>query len=355
MKKIFSLTFIMAALFILNACTSNALVIYMPKEYISEDLIDAFEQETGIQVALRYFDSNEVLLTNAKVNSYDLIIPSDYAIEELAAGDYLKPLDWDRIDFDKADFSVNLSNAIDQLNTGGFDILEYSLPYFWGTVGLIYNNTKTGLYEDLVEEEWNILNNPNYSKMIYDSSRDAFMAALYANNFEMNNATSTEVNVAKNWLIDAYSKSNASIKSDEILSEAIDNNTPYDVAMVYSGDAVYILQENEKYSYFVPTWTNVWIDGYVIPTNTKHEDWAYEFINFMSTYDALLDNATEMGYSPISEAVYQNLYQDEEFNWDNDRIGYAFSVPYTNFEFFRYDVELKKLMDDAWELVILSN
>lgn len=71
MKKIFSLTFIMAALFILNACTSNALVIYMPKEYISEDLIDAFEQETGIQVALRYFDSNEVLLTNAKVNSYD--------------------------------------------------------------------------------------------------------------------------------------------------------------------------------------------------------------------------------------------------------------------------------------------
>ena len=193
MKKIFSLTFIMAALFILNACTSNALVIYMPKEYISEDLIDAFEQETGIQVALRYFDSNEVLLTNAKVNSYDLIIPSDYAIEELAAGDYLKPLDWDRIDFDKADFSVNLSNAMEQLNTDGFDILEYSLPYFWGTVGLIYNNTKAGLYEDLVEEEWNILNNPNYSKMIYDSSRDAFMAALYANNFEMNNATSTEV------------------------------------------------------------------------------------------------------------------------------------------------------------------
>src|SRR5690554_3818575 len=130
MKKLFSITFLMAVAFILTACTSNTLVIYMPKEYISEDLVDAFEQETGIQVSLRYFDSNEVLLTNAKVNSYDLIIPSDYAIEELAAGDYLKPLDWDRIDFDKADFSVNLSNAIEKLNTGGFDILEYSLPYF---------------------------------------------------------------------------------------------------------------------------------------------------------------------------------------------------------------------------------
>src|SRR5690554_3759422 len=130
MKKIFSIIFVSTALFILNACTGNSLVIYMPKAYISEDVVDQFEAETGIKVSLRYFDSNEVLLTNAKVNSYDLIIPSDYAIEELAAGDYLKPLDWDRIDFDKADFSVNLSNAIEKLNTGGFDILEYSLPYF---------------------------------------------------------------------------------------------------------------------------------------------------------------------------------------------------------------------------------
>jgi len=75
----------------------------------------------------------------------------------------------------------------------------------------------------------------------------------------------------------------------------------------------------------------------------------------MTTYDAMLDNATEMGYSPVAEAVFQDLYADEEFNWDDYRIGYAFSVPYANFEFFRYDVDLKRLMDDAWELVILSN
>ncbi len=354
MKKIYTLTFLMAALFILSACTSNALVIYMPKEYISEDLVDAFEAETGINVALRYFDSNEVLLTNAKVNSYDLIIPSDYAIEELAVEGYLKALDWDRIDFELEDLSVNLSNAIDVLDTEGFDILEYAMPYFWGTIGLIYNNTIDGLYEDLVDQEWGILNDATYSKMIYDSSRDAFMAGLYANDFAMKTATAAQVETAKDFLIDAYSKSNAVIKSDEILSEAISNQTPYDVAMVYSGDAVYILQETDNYSFFVPTMTNVWIDGFVIPENTKQEDWAYEFINFMTTYDSLLENATAMGYSPISEQVYLDLYADEEFNWDNDRIGYAFSVAYQNFEFYRYDADLKRLLDDAWELVILS-
>lgn len=354
MKKLFSITFLMAVAFILTACTSNTLVIYMPKEYISEDLVDAFEQETGIQVSLRYFDSNEVLLTNAKVNSYDLIIPSDYAIEELAVEGYLKAIDWDRVDYDLADLSDNLNNAINQLDQDGFDLLEYAMPYFWGTIGLIYNNTVSGLYEDLLAEEWNILNNADYSKMIYDSSRDAFMAALYAHGFEMETATSSQVNTARDFLIDAYSKSNAVIKSDEILSEAIDNQTPYDLAMVYSGDAVYILQETDDYSYFVPSMSNVWIDGFVIPENTKHEDWAYEFINFMTSYDSLLDNATEMGYTPIDEAVYQDLYTDEEFNWDDDRIGYAFSVPYQNFEFYRYDADLKSLLDNAWELVILS-
>ncbi|WP_035357417.1 ABC transporter substrate-binding protein [Acholeplasma granularum] len=355
MKKIFSFMFILVALFMLSACTGNALVIYMPKEYISEDLVDAFEKEYGVKVALRYFDSNEVLLTNAKVNSYDLIIPSDYAVEELAVEGYLKKLDWDRIDFDQADFSNSLDIAMTQLKTDGFDILEYAMPYFWGTIGLIYNNTKPQLLTDLETEGWGILNNESYSKMIYDSSRDAFMAALYAHDHNVNDATSAEVNVAKDWLINAYSKSNAVIKSDEILSEAINNQTPYDVAMVYSGDAVYILQETDNYSFYVPEWTNVWIDGFVIPENTKHEDWAYDFINFMTTYESLLDNATEMGYSPISQAVHDALIEDTEFNWDNDRIGYAFSVPYTNFEIYRHNSELKRLIDDAWELVILSN
>lgn len=355
MKKIFSLIFVSTALFILNACTGNSLVIYMPRAYISEDLVDQFEAETGIKVALRYFDSNEVLLTNAKVNSYDLIIPSDYAVEELAAEGYLKALDWDRIEFDQADFTTGLSVAINALKSDGFDFLEYAMPYYWGTIGLIYNNTIVGLHEDIQTEQWGILNNAKYSKMIYDSSRDAFMAALYANGFNMETATSAQIDVAKNWLIDAYSKSNAVIQSDEILSEAINNQTPHDVAMVYSGDAVYILQETDNYSFFVPEQTNVWIDGFVIPENTKHEDWAYEFINFLSSYDPMLENTIEMGYTPVREDVYQTLFDDEEFNWDDERIGYAFSVPYVNFEFFRYDNDLKRLMDDAWELVILSN
>ncbi|CDR30691.1 Spermidine/putrescine-binding periplasmic protein precursor [Acholeplasma oculi] len=354
MKKVYTALFILAAVFILNACGSNELVIYMPKEYISEDVVMAFEAEKGIKVSLRYFDSNEVLLTNAKVNSYDLIIPSDYAIEELATEGFLKKLDWEKIDFESSEMNESLVTTLNQLESDGFDFLEYSMPYFWGTVGLIYNNTIEGLESDVETLEWAILNESKYSKMIYDSSRDAFMAGLYANDLRMANPTQTNINTAKDFLIDANSKSNASIKSDEILTEAIGGQTPYDVAMVYSGDAVYILQETDNYSFYVPEWSNVWIDGFVIPNNTKHEDWAYEFINFMSSYEASLENTYAMGYTPVRQDVLEELLADEEFAWD-DRISYAFTVPVVNFEFYRYNATLKSMIDDAWELVILSN
>lgn len=354
MKKIFGLMFVLVAAFILNACTSNELVLYMPKEYISLDVVQAFEEETGIKVALRYFDSNEVLLTNAKVNSYDLIIPSDYAIEELANEGFIKPLDWEKIDFDSSDFSTKMVQALDSLEDSGFDMLNYAMPYFWGTVGMIYNNTIPGLDTVIAEQGWGILNNASYSKMIYDSSRDAFMAALNAADQRMSSADQTAINAAKDWLINAYSQPNTYIKSDEILTEAIGGETPYDVAMVYSGDAVYILQETEAYSYYVPEWSNVWMDGFVIPTNTKHEQWAYDFINFMSSYEQNLENTWAMGYTSIRQDVIDELLDDEEFNLDA-RIEYAFDVPFTNFEFYRYDADLKSKIDDAWELVILSN
>lgn len=354
MKKIFGLIFVVAAAFILNACTSNELVLYMPKEYISLDVVSAFEEETGIKVALRYFDSNEVLLTNAKVNSYDLIIPSDYAIEELAAGGFIKPLDWEKIDFNTDDFSTKMVGTLTSLESSGFDMLEYAMPYFWGSVGMIYNNTLPQLETDIMAQGWSILNNASYSKMIYDSSRDAFMAALNANGNRMSDADQTMINEAKDWLIGAYNQPNTFIKSDEILTEAIGGETPYDVAMVYSGDAVYILQETEAYSYYVPEWSNVWMDGFVIPTNTKHEQWAYDFINFMSSYEQNLENTYAMGYTSIRQDVIDELLADDTFNLDT-RIEYAFDVAFTDFEFYRFDQELKSMMDDAWELVILSN
>ncbi len=358
MKKLYVLTVLAVAAILLTACgPSNELVVYMPKEYISEDVVLAFEEEYGIKVALRYFDSNEVALTQAKVNNYDLIIPSDYAIEELATEGYLKEIDWTRLDIETDDLSTKLTEVLAELESDGFDLLKYSMPYFWGTIGIIYDNTKAGLAAQLEAEGWNAFQDQALTKMIYDSPRDAFMAALYAQStpISMSTATQADIDAAEQWLKDSWGD-NTYLKSDEILEEAI-GAVPYDIAMVYSGDAAYILQNTPEYSFFVPEWTNVWVDGFVIPKNTQHEDWAYDFINFMSSYDAVLDNTLEMRYSPIRQDVLDELLtytevdpEEEDPFYVDDRINLAFNftVDQFNYEFYRYDNDLKDMIDEGY-------
>lgn len=365
MKKLYVLVTLAVSLLLLASCgPSNELVIYMPKEYISDDVVSAFQDETGIKVALRYFDSNEIALTNVKVNQYDLVIPSDYAIEELAEEGFIKELNWDLIDFDKNDFSESLTEVLEQLEEDGFDLLKYSMPYFWGTIGLIYNNEKVGLEEQLEEEGWGVLLDQSLNKMIYDSPRDAFMAALYAQNppVFMSQATSSNIDAAEQWLKDTWGAKTV-LKSDEILEEAI-GDVPYDVAMVYSGDAAYILQNNESYSFFIPEWTNLWVDGFVIPVNTQHEDWAYAFINFMSSYEATLDNTLEMRYSPIRQDVLDELLTYTEIDPEEEdpfyidervEVAFAFDIATLNYEFYRYNEELRALIDDAYNDFVINH
>lgn len=365
MKKLYVIVTLIVSLLLLASCgPSNELVIYMPKEYISDDVVQAFQDETGIKVTLTYFDSNEIALTNVKVNQYDLVIPSDYAIEELAEEGFIKELDWDQIEFDHDDFSTPLAEVLSQLEDDGFNLLKYSMPYFWGTIGLIYDNEKVGLDEQLIDEGWNVLLDQSLKKMIYDSPRDAFMAALYAQTppVFMSQATASNINAGLTWLNSTWGDKTY-LKSDEILEEAI-GDVPYDVAMVYSGDAAYILQNNEQYSFFIPEWTNIWVDGFVIPKNTQHEDWAYQFINFMSTYDSTLDNTLEMRYSPIRQDVLDELLtyteidpEEEDPFYIDDRvaIAFAFNTADLNYEFYRYNENLRALIDDAYNDFLISH
>ncbi|MBN3490206.1 extracellular solute-binding protein [Acholeplasma equirhinis] len=352
MKKMWALAFVAFATFMMTACTSSDLIIYMPKEYIADGIVQAFEEEYGIKVDLRTFDSNEIALTQARISRYDLIIPSDYAIEEFADAGLIQELDWDKIEFDPADFSEALVDTLAELEEAGFDLLKYAMPYFWGTIGLIYDNTKEGLAEQLEEEGWGILADQSLTKMIYDSPRDAFMAALYAQDpvVYMSDATQSDVEAARDWLISTKG-TNTVLLSDEILDQAIGGNVPYDIAMVYSGDAVYILQETDDYSFFIPEYSNVWVDGMVIPKNAVNVDMAYNFINFISSYEVSLENTWGMGYSPVRQDVLDELMADEEFNWDDERIGYAFALDTTlfSYEFYRFNNELKKWIDDSYD------
>src|SRR5690554_3599902 len=139
MKKMYLVLFAVFATFMLNACSSNVLIIYTPKDYMSEAVVMAFEAEFGVEVEIRQFESNEVALTQARINRYDLIIPSDYAIEEFAEEGLIKELDWEKIDFDDAAFTAALVSILAELEDEGFDLLKYAFPYFWGTIGLIYD------------------------------------------------------------------------------------------------------------------------------------------------------------------------------------------------------------------------
>lgn len=355
MKKIFVMMLMVVSVFVLAACGENKLVIYLPSEYIADGIVEAFEAETGIKVDIRTFDSNETAIAQAQYNSYDLIVPSDYAIEEFANKGLIKELDWNKIEFNNDDFASSLKDVLAEMNTQGFDYLKYAMPYYWGTFGFLYDNEKFEK-EEVETIGWNMFQNQSITKMIYNSPRDAFMTALYSLNpmVKMADATEADVIKAKEWLI-AAKGSNTYILSDEILDSASGGKKPYDIAMVYSGDAVYLLQETEGYSYAIPQNTNVFIDGFVIPTNAKHEDWAYQFINFISSYDIVLENTSWIGYSPVRQDVLETLLADEEFTYD-ERIEYAFNVDVTkfNYEFYRHDENLKNWIDKNYDLFIFA-
>ncbi len=352
MKKIWLLAVSVFSVFILAGCNLEAdLKIYLPNDYINKDVVRAFEKETGKKVALVTFDSNEVALSQVKVNSYDVVIPSDYGIEELAKENYLQKIDWTKIEAlnKETDLNEGLKTQLELLKTDGghgFDFLEYAVPYFWGSLGLLYNSSVEGLEEKVKSQGWSILADQSLETMIYDSSRDAFMAALAKDNIRLDEATDAQIKTAKEWLISAKGKK-TSIKSDEILDEAIGGKTPYDVAMVYSGDAVYIMQETENYKYYAPELTNIWIDGFVIPQNAKNTELAYEFINYLSSYDANLENTAEIGYtSPRNDVVLELLKTDE---FKEERIAITFKVEgIVQSQFFRYNNKLKESLVDAW-------
>src|SRR5690606_28868018 len=144
--------------------------------------------------------------------------------------DLIQELDWEKIDFDQADFTVGLASALEELDEAGFDLLNYAMPYYWGTIGLIYDNEKEGLEAKLEEQGWAILGDQSVTKMIYDSSRDAFMAALYAQDpiVKMADATQADITAAKNFLIGAKGANKIGRAS---CRESVDHGRPRDARL----------------------------------------------------------------------------------------------------------------------------
>ncbi len=351
MKKVLSLFVLVMFVFFLAACESKeTLKVFIWGEYIDESLVELFEETYDVNVDIIIFESNEAAVLQVKSSSFDIIVPSDYAIEELAAGGYLQEMDWTRLEnISKDDMSagyLGLLNQIDDFAVTGKKILDFAVPYFWGNIGIIYN--KDVVSQQTVEAAgWDILADQDLRVMFYDISRDATMIALraiYGQDINPNEATDVELAAAEQWLKDAKGPKTRYLTT-EIYDVFLDPAT-IDVAHAFSGEAIYLLPDNPNLGYFVPTeGTNVWTDMLAIPENAKNTDLAYTFIDFMMSYENALVNSETVGYTSPREdvadeivrlGIYGPEYQIEVRAYD---------------QIHRYDADLKQKIEQLWSRV----
>ena len=322
----------------------QTLHIYNWGEYTGEEVLGMFEELTGAKVVMDNFDSNEQMYIKvANGESYDILVPSDYMIQRLIQEDMLQKLDKSKI-----------QSGLDQLNP---DVLglpydpnnDYSVPYFWGTVGIVYDKTKVSL-EDLKKDGFGIFLDEKYKGDIYlyDSERDSFMMALKDLGYSMNTSNEQELQAAYDWLVQSVQTMEPEIVTDEIIDNMAQGRKA--LGLIYSGDAAYVMSENEDMGFYMPeTGTNIWSDAMVIPKNAKNVDLAHEFINFMCTYEAAMDNSSYVGYtSPNLEVM------DELSSEGGDYDGINAYVPRTGYEkdeVFEYNEVSRKIISDLWSRV----
>ena len=290
---------------------SNVLKLYLPGEYLGENVISDFEKQFGVRVIVENFDSNEMMYTKLMAGDrYDVVIPSDYMIERLMKEDYLQKIDKSLIpNMENMDEAV-LGMSYDPRN-------DWSIPYFWGSVGLVYNHENVD--PATVEREgWEILRDTDYAGRIYiyDSERDSFMMAFKALGYSMNTEDPDEINAAYEWLLQMNNTMSPVYVTDEVIDSMM--NGYKDIAVVYSGDATVILDENEEMSFYMPEQgTNIWCDAMVIPANAENPKLAHEFINYMLTYEAAFDNTETVGYTSPNAEVFEEMTTSEDLYAEN--------------------------------------
>ena len=331
-----------------QAFAGQTLHLYLPGEYISDEMLSNFEQQTGAQVVVDNFDSNEQMYIKvANGESFDVLIPSDYMIQRLIDEDLLMKLDPEKVD-----------EAIVQLDDQVCDLAydpgnQYSVPYFWGTVGIVYDKEKVS-QEDLEKDGWNIFRNPKYKGdvYLYDSERDQFMSALKNLGYSMNTSDSQELKDAFDWLSDVVRTMEPEIVTNEIIDNMANGRKA--LGMVYSGDATYILQENDQMGYYLPKeGTNLWVDAMCIPKSAANPELAYAFINYAASYEAQMINSSYVGYTATNKEAEDELAATE-FDGTN---AYIPRTGYAKDEVFEYNPDSRKTIAQYWSQVkiIASN
>lgn len=341
---------LVASLFGLNKSAGSqpyagqTLHVYNWGEYTGENIISGFEELTGAKVIMDNFDSNEQMYIKvANGDAYDVLVPSDYMIQRMMQEKMLQKLEPET----RKECLGELADAIKGLPYDPKN--EYSIPYFWGTVGIVYDKTKVS-EEDLEKDGWDIFLDQKFKGDIYlyDSERDSFMMALKALGYSMNTTSQDELNDAYNWLIQCVQTMDPEIVTDEIIDNMAQARKA--LGLIYSGDAAYVMSENENMGFYVPkSGTNLWSDAMVIPKNAKNPKLTNEFIRYITSYDAAMDNSSYVGYTSPNKEVMEELGGK---GGDYDGINaYTPRAGYDKDEVFQYDEITRKIIADLWSRV----
>ena len=324
----------------------QTLHVYNWGEYTGENIIQDFEEKTGATVVMENFDSNEQMYIKvANGESYDILVPSDYMIQRLIDEDYLQ-----KLDPDKLDCMDLLADAVKGLPYDPNN--EYSVPYFWGTVGIVYDTTVVD-EEDLVNEGFNIFLDEKYKGNIYlyDSERDSFMMALKALGYSMNTEDASELQQAYDWLVQCVRTMEPEIVTDEIIDNMVQGRKA--LGLIYSGDAAYVMSENEDMGFYLPeTGTNLWSDAMVIPANAKNPDLAHEFINHVCSYEGAYDNSSYVGYTSPNQEVMDEL--SGEGGYYEGINAYIPRTDNNQDEVFVFNDDTRKIISNLWSKVKIA-
>ncbi|MFD0671204.1 PotD/PotF family extracellular solute-binding protein [Cohnella sp. GCM10027633] len=280
----------------------NTLTIYNWGDYIDPDLLEEFEEQTGITVIYQTFDSNEAMMTKIEQGgtTFDISIPSDYAISKMKEEGLLVPLDHAKL--------PNLAHIDPRFMDLAFDPgNQYSIPYFWGTVGIVFNPSLVG---DHKFTSWNELWDPALKNdiLLVDGAREVIGMGLNSLGYSLNDTNEDHLQEAKRKL-NVLTPNVKAIVGDEIKMLLAGEEAA--VGLVWSGDASEILGENEELDFVVPEeGSNVWFDNMVIPTTARNLEGAYAFMNFMLDPEIAARNAEYVGYSTPNAAALALLPED---------------------------------------------
>lgn len=332
-----------------TGCSSSGsngkVVVYNWGDYIDPEVNDQFTKETGIKVVYSEYANNEEMYASVEPGnvSYDVLFPSDYMIEKMINNNMLQKMDMSKIpNYEK--INAEFKGLPYDANN------EYSVPYMWGTMGIVYDTTK--VTEPVTS--WDILWDSKYDDQIfmYDSERDSIMVALKKLGYSMNTRNEQELEEAKALLIEQAPLVLAYV-GDEGKNKMINGEAT--LMLAWAGDAMVMLEENPNLAYVVPEeqGSNWFVDGIVIPNNATNVEEAYEYINFLCRPDVAAKNAEYIGYStPINEA--KELLPDEI---KNSEVAYPDASLLSNpkMEMFNDPSNIVELYSSIWTQVKASN